>query len=177
MVSLSTRPRKPLHRIPLRSMAAVLLAQAATLAFCSENRKVVAVTLRIRPHMAKYSSSLRVLIVDDEPLMRWSLAQALADAGHVTIEAGDGQAAIRAVSPSVDVILLDYRLPDSNDLALLSTLRRLVPDSAIVVMTAHSTPDLVTGALRLGAHRVLAKPFEMHDLVACVERANGCRPV
>jgi DNA-binding NtrC family response regulator len=127
--------------------------------------------------MAKYSALLRVLIIDDEPLIRWSLAQTLADAGHVTIEAGDGEAAVRAVSQSVDVILLDYRLPDSNDLTLLSTLRRLAPDSAIIVMTAHSTPDIVTEAVRLGAYRVLAKPFEMHDLVALVGRANSCRPI
>ena len=66
--------------------------------------------------MAKYSASLHVLIVDDEPLIRWSLAQTLAEADHVTIEAADGAAAIRAVSQSVDVMLLDYRLPDSNDL-------------------------------------------------------------
>lgn len=126
--------------------------------------------------MAKYSASLRVLIVDDEPLIRWSLAETLAEAGHVTIEAGDGETAIRAVSHPVDVILLDYRLPDSTDLTLLSTLRRLAPNSAIVIMTAHGTPDVVTEALRLGAHRVLAKPFEMHDLAALVGHANSCRP-
>ena len=127
--------------------------------------------------MGKYSASLCVLIVDDEPLIRWSLAEMLADAGHVTIEAADGQAAIRAVSESVDVILLDYRLADSNDLTLLSTLRRLAPDSAIVIMTADGTPEVMTEALRLGAHRVLAKPFELHHLAAIVSRANSCRPL
>ena len=118
-----------------------------------------------------------MLIVDDEPLIRWSVAEMLSDAGHVTIEAADGEAAIRAVSESVDVILLDYRLPDSNDLTLLSTLRRLAPDSAIVIMTAHGTPDIALEALRLGAHRVLAKPFELRDLVAVVDRAHSCRPI
>jgi two-component system response regulator (stage 0 sporulation protein F) len=127
--------------------------------------------------MVEYSASLRVLIVDDEPLIRWSLAEILSDAGHVTIEAADGEAAIRAVSQSVDVILLDYRLPDSNDLTLLSTLRRLAPDSGIVIMTAHDTPDIVREALRLGAHRVLAKPFELRDLAAIVARAQSCRPI
>ena len=127
--------------------------------------------------MAKYSASLRVLIVDDEPLIRWSMAEILADAGHVTIEATDGAAAIRAVSQPVDVILLDYRLRDSNDLTLLSTLKRLAPDSAIVIMTTSGTPDVTMEALRLGAHRVLAKPFELHDLAALVGHANSCRPI
>ena len=143
----------------------------------SENNDVVSGDLRVCSHVAKYSASLRVLIVDDEPLIRWSLAQMLADAGHVTIEAADGAAAVRAVSQPVDVILLDYRLPDSSDLTLLSTLRRLAPDSAIVIMTAHGTPDIITEALRLGAHRVVAKPFELHDLVALVRRAHSCRPI
>ena len=127
--------------------------------------------------MVKHPESLRVLIVDDEPLIRWSLAAMLSDAGHVTIEAADGEAAIRAVSQSVDVILLDYRLPDSNDLTLLSTLRRLAPDSAIIIMTARETPQVIMEALRLGAHRVLAKPFKLHDLAAIVSRAHSCRPI
>ena len=88
----------------MRPVAAVLLPQVAGFGFWSENSDVVSVDLRICPQMAEYSASLRVLIVDDEPLIRWSLAETLAQAGHVTIEAADGAAAIRAVSQSVDVI-------------------------------------------------------------------------
>lgn len=127
--------------------------------------------------MAKYVASLSVLIVDEEPLTRWALAETLADAGHVTVEAANVEAAIRAASQSVDVILLDYQLPDSNDLAVISTLRRLAPDSAIIVMTAYGTPTIIMEALRRGANRVLAKPFEVHDVVALVNHANRCRPI
>jgi DNA-binding NtrC family response regulator len=63
-----------------------------------------------------------------------------------------------------DVVLLDYRLPDSNDLALLATIRRLAPSSAVVMMTAHGTPDVTRRALELGAYDVVDKPFDMSDI-------------
>ena len=122
------------------------------------------------------SRSLRILIVDDEALIRWSLAQTLGDAGHVTTEAADGASAIRSVSQTAtpfDVVLLDFRLPDSNDLGLLSELRRLAPTSKVILMTAFSTPDVVDGALELGAVRVVTKPMEMVAVPGLVQRACG----
>ena len=71
----------------------------------------------------------RVLVVDDEALMRWSVAETLAKRGHTVIEAVDGATAKQALTDGADapdVILLDYRLPDSTGLALLPTLRRSV---------------------------------------------------
>src|SRR5262245_57204309 len=101
--------------------------------------------------------SLHVLIVDDEPLIRWPMAETLAHSGHHVSEAGDGKSAMREVSEGVppDVILLDFRLPDSNDLLLLERIRHAVPTSAVVMMTAFGTPEVVAGALRLGALRVV----------------------
>ena len=81
--------------------------------------------------MSTYSP-LRVLIVDDEPLICWSIAETLAYRGDTVIEAGTGAQAIRALADAaapVDVILLDYQLPDVRSLALLSTVRRLWPGS------------------------------------------------
>ena len=77
--------------------------------------------------MVKHSPRLRVLVVDDEPLIRWSLAETLEQSGHAVVEAGDAASAIRTVSAGdpFDVVLLDYRLPDSNDLNLLATIRKL----------------------------------------------------
>ena len=61
-------------------------------------------------------------------------------------------------------MLLDFRLPDSNDLGLLARIRQIAPATAIVMMTAFGTPDVTAGALQLGARTVLSKPFNMHDL-------------
>ena len=67
---------------------------------------------------AKNSTATRILVVDDEPLVRWSVSETLGSLGWEVLEAGDGQSAIRAVSDRlrhVDVVFLDLWLPDSND--------------------------------------------------------------
>lgn len=109
---------------------------------------------------------LRVLVVDDEPLIRWSIAETLGAGGHQVTEAEDAQSALRAIAddPDRDLVLLDFRLPDSNDLGLLARIRQLAPDTTVIMMTAFGTPDVTAGALKLGALKVLNKPFNMHDL-------------
>jgi DNA-binding response OmpR family regulator len=128
--------------------------------------------------MPKESPALRVLVVEDEPLIRWSVTETLAQAGHTVLEAGDGASArraVREVSGSIDVVLLDFRLPDSDDLTLLSDIRRLMPRSAVILVTAFATPDVVTDALARGADRVLTKPLDIHDLVPLVLQAHSRR--
>jgi DNA-binding NtrC family response regulator len=126
----------------------------------------------------KNPPSLRVLVVDDEPLIRWSLTETLSESGHVVEEAADGAAALRALDEHgpFDVVVLDYRLPDSNDLNLLASIRRLAPQAAVVMMTAYGTPEVTSGAIALGAYRVVRKPFEMRDLAALVSQAHYDRP-
>jgi DNA-binding NtrC family response regulator len=122
----------------------------------------------------KNSPPLRVLIVDDEPLIRWSLANTLRDSGHQAVEAINGATAVRAVADAevpFDVVMLDFRLPDSTDLRLLAELRRLTPSTSTVLMTAYGTPEVVQGALDLGAFRVVGKPLDMTDVPSLVEEA------
>jgi ATP-dependent Lon protease len=120
-------------------------------------------------------SALHVLVVDDEPLIRWSVCEVLGELGHEVEEASDGASAMRRLSEGTrfDVIVLDYRLPDSNDLRLLEAIRRLAPESAVIMMTAFGTPEMVAGALALGASRVLPKPFDVHDLACLVAEVSG----
>ena len=127
-------------------------------------------------NVPKNSPALRILVVDDEALIRWSLVQTLGDSGHDTVEATDGADAIRAVTEAAepfDVALLDFRLPDSNDLMLLSRLRRLSPATQIILMTAYGTPEVVQGALDLGVFRVVAKPLDMDDVTTLVTHAHA----
>lgn len=129
--------------------------------------------------LAKKSPMVRVLIVDDEPLIRWSLSETLMDRGFDVIEAGDGAGAVHVLTEPwrpIDVVLLDYRLPDTHDLALLATVRGLAPNAQVILMTAFGTPEVVKGALDLGAFRVLHKPFEMDDLASVVLEAHASRP-
>src|SRR5512138_3356662 len=109
---------------------------------------------RDNPRLHKNSPALRVLVVDDEPLIRWSVSETLSDCGHQVVESGDGQSArgaVRAASRAFDVIVLDLRLPDTKDLSLLSSLRKLAPKTPIILMTAYGSPEIAGAALDLGA--------------------------
>ena len=121
---------------------------------------------------------LRILVVDDEALIRWSLVETLSDSGNEVVAVTDAQSALQVVTDSAvpfDIALLDFRLPDSNDLTLLSRLRRLTPMTRIILMTAFGTPEILQGALDLGAYCVLNKPFEMTALSPLVTEAHASR--
>ena len=120
-------------------------------------------------------SAPSVLVVDDEALIRWSLAEMLGERGYAVTEAGDARMALAAIESAkepFDVVLLDYRLPDSADLRLLEKVRQLVPTARIIMITAHNSPELAQGAAALGAYRVISKPFEVESLAALVNQAR-----
>jgi len=124
--------------------------------------------------------ALRVLVVEDELLIRWSLTEALTAAGMTVQNASDGLSAIRLLTAdqasSLDVVVLDYRLPDSNDFTLLAMIRRLAPHSQVILMTAFGSPEIVEGALALGVWQVVNKPFELAEMAAMVVDASTHRP-
>jgi DNA-binding NtrC family response regulator len=119
----------------------------------------------------------RVLVVDDEPLIRWAVSEMLGDLGYLVVQAGDGRGAITAMSESapLEIVLLDLRLPDSDDLSLLRRLRSLAPAACIIVMTAHGTQEIAERAMDLGAFTVVGKPFELTELASLVTRARNSR--
>ena len=124
--------------------------------------------------MSKNSALGTVLVVDDEALIRWSVSEALGERGFIVTEAGDAREALAAIEQApqpFDVVLLDYRLPDSADLRLLVTVKRLAPSSQVIMMTAHNNPELAQGASALGAFKVVSKPFEVEGLAALVKQA------
>ena len=107
-----------------------------------------------------------VLVVDDEPLIRWSVCETLSDLGFNVEEASDAGTALRTVTTAArpfDVVVLDLRLPDMNDLSLLGTLRQLLPSAALILMTAFGTAEIVRDAQALGA-TVVDKPFELDEI-------------
>ena len=120
-----------------------------------------------------------VLVVDDEPLVRWSVAETLGDCGYHVTQAYDAASAIQTIAAAdgpPDIVLLDLCLPDSNDLRALSVIHRLFPATRIILMTVHGNAELFADARRRGAMAVLNKPFEVNDLAPLVERALAARP-
>jgi DNA-binding NtrC family response regulator len=92
------------------------------------------------------------------------------------MEAGDGKQALAVLKnppEPVQVVMLDYRLPDTNGLQLLAAIRGLSPASRVVMMTAYGTAEVVAEAMRLGAVCVVTKPIEMHDVADIVSRARA----
>lgn len=116
----------------------------------------------------------QVLVVDDEALIRWSVSEALADAGWIVRQASTGAEARAAASTLQGcpyVVLLDLRLPDVADLSLMRALRADRPDVPIVIMTAHGTPEQTRMAREAGVYRVVDKPFDIGAVVAILDEA------
>jgi two-component system, NtrC family, response regulator AtoC len=115
-----------------------------------------------------------VLVVDDERLIRWSVAETLSSRGMKVTQAWDGATTLKVLEtePPFDVIVLDLRLPDVDDLSLLEKIRERSPSTAVVVMTAFGSPEVKERALAIGARQLINKPFEMGDMAAAVEGAR-----
>jgi two-component system response regulator AtoC len=115
----------------------------------------------------------RVLVIDDEPMIRWSIAQTLQAAGHeVTVceTAAEGMALYRLLHP--EVVLVDLRLPDANGATIVQTIHgENSRKTAVIVMTAFEEDCSAEAAKRLGADDYIRKPFDFDGLEALVHRA------
>ena len=117
-------------------------------------------------------STANVLIVDDEELVRWSLRERLGLDGYAIAEAGTAAAALEQVTAGgVDLVLLDFRLPDSDGLAVLRRIKDITPDTLVILMTAFSTVENAVEAMKLGAYHYVNKPFNLDEVALVVDKA------
>ena len=112
-----------------------------------------------------------VLVVDDEPLIRWSIGERLRAEGYDVVEAADGRAAIDRFASGVDVVLLDSKLPDIDGITVLRQLLGLNPDLLVILMTADTGIQTAVDNLKLGRFPVANKPFLLDDIVGLVRGA------
>ena len=112
-----------------------------------------------------------VLIVDDEELIRWSLRERLRDDGYDVLEAGTGKEAYEQFKEGVDLVLLDYRLPDTDGLSVLRELKKLDPDILVILLTSFVSVETAVESMKLGAFHFTNKPFNVDELSATVARA------
>src|SRR6476620_3066557 len=112
-----------------------------------------------------------ILVVDDEQLIRWSLTTRLTDEGYRVFEAETAAAALRRVREGVDLVLLDYRFPDSDGLAVLKQIKENNPETLVIKLTAYSSVDTAVEAMRQGAYHYANKPFNIDEIVLLVEKA------
>ena len=112
-----------------------------------------------------------ILVADDEPGVRESLAEVLRDAGYDVLTAPDGSAALAAVeSRDFAVVITDLRMPAVDGLAVLRRAREVAPQTLVLVMTAHASVETAVEALRSGASDYILKPIVFDDLLGKVAR-------
>jgi DNA-binding NtrC family response regulator len=115
--------------------------------------------------------SASILVVDDEQLIRWSLTSRLTEEGYRVSEAATGAEALKRVREGVDLVLLDYRLPDMDGLAVLKEIKENQPDTLVIMLTAYSNVDTAVEAMRQGAYHYANKPFNIDEISLLIEKA------
>jgi two-component system, NtrC family, response regulator AtoC len=117
------------------------------------------------------NESVRVLVVDDEEIVRESLTGWLRKDGYTVQSAHDGRAAIDALTANrFSIVLLDLKMPGMDGLQVLEEVRKLRPEASCILMTAYATVDTAVAAMKLGAYDYLVKPFDPEELSALVQR-------
>jgi two-component system response regulator PilR (NtrC family) len=113
-----------------------------------------------------------ILIVEDEKVLRESMAELLTDEGYEVLQAPDGKVAYDIVlKQTVDLVLSDIRMPEMDGMTLLGLLRKTIPDTPVIMITAYGTVENAVSAIRQGAFDYLLKPVQLDDVVLRVKRA------
>src|ERR1700683_5436250 len=114
----------------------------------------------------------KLLIVDDEKNIRLSLMRFFGSLGHQVREAESGAQAVALLAESrFDLVLTDFRMAEMNGLELLKEVKRISPDSLVILMTAYATVENAVAAMKAGAYDCLTKPFTLEQIQLIVERA------
>ena len=116
---------------------------------------------------------LKIFIVDDEPLMRLSMLDALEEVGCEVMAAATGTEGLAVLSTrQFDIVITDLRLPGADGLTILKACKERSPTTEVILITAHGSVDTAVGAIKLGAYDYITKPFQMDELLLIVERVG-----
>jgi len=118
----------------------------------------------------------KILVVDDEASIRFSLKEMLTRDGYVVVTADDGKTALNLIAgKTFDLVLVDLKLPDINGMDVVAALRQQSPDIVVIVLTAHASLETAVEALRHGAHDYLFKPCKTIELRESIRRGLNNR--
>ncbi len=116
------------------------------------------------------STGASILVVDDEPAARRSLASLLRHAGYSIVEAGSGREALDTITRQrFDLVILDLKMPDLDGNQVLAKARPVARDAVFIILTAFGTLDSAVAALRNGAFDYLLKPSSLQEIIHSVE--------
>ena len=113
----------------------------------------------------------RILVVDDERLIRWTLRERLEGAGYAVFEAETGTDALVKCDEGAELVLLDFKLPDIDGLEVLRRIRERHPETLVILITALATVENAVEAMKRGAWHYLNKPIDPDELLLHVGKA------
>ncbi len=114
----------------------------------------------------------KILVVDDEHLIRWSLEQNLKKQGYEVVSAGNGEDALRiAREEQPDLMLLDIQLPGISGLEVLEKIKEQDEEIIVIMVTAHGALETAVHAMRLGAYDYINKPFNLDEMAIVIRKA------
>jgi DNA-binding NtrC family response regulator len=115
---------------------------------------------------------VRILVVDDEHLIRWSLEQNLKKQGYDVLTAGSGEDALRLVrEEQPDLVLLDIQLPGISGMEVLEKIKEFDDEIIVIMVTAHGGLETAVNAMRVGAYDYINKPFNLDEMAVVIKKA------
>lgn len=122
----------------------------------------------------------KILVVDDERIVRVTIADDLKDAGYNVREFSSAASALqhlRDTDPDVDIIITDLKMPGMDGLEFLKKIKQINPEIYVLLMTAHASIQTAVEAMKLGAYDYLAKPFNVDELLLVINRIKEVKEV
>jgi len=115
---------------------------------------------------------VRILVVDDEEIIRNLLYDVLSNTGYKVKTAKDGQEAISQIEKEpFEIVITDFKMPGMNGIELLQHILKINPDICVLIITAYSAVESAVSAMKLGAYDYICKPFELEEMKVVIEKA------
>lgn len=117
------------------------------------------------------SNALRILVVDDEDIVRYTIEAMLNHLGHHANSVGDGLTGLQELEKdNYDAAIVDIRMPGIDGVRFLSLTREMRPGLPVIVVSGHASPEIMEEALLAGAFAFLSKPFRLDDIEALMKK-------
>src|SRR4030065_1609700 len=119
--------------------------------------------------------AVRVMVIDDEPLMRITIQDALMAEGYKVTPADTGEKGLTLLmEKQADILITDLKLPDIDGIQILKEVKTTNPETQVIMITAYGSIDSAVTAMKEGASDYLTKPFAMDELLLLVRGLRPC---